>query len=650
MWVTDQTNHQGTTYTNGGLKAGDTYYYRVFAVNLAGTGPVSTDVLAQTDFAEAPGTVRSLMARATDQNTIELSWRAPTDDGGADIVRYHIHFASDGQTMLGQVETAVDPTDPGLLHTDGPVTTYDHEDLVAGTRYRYQVYAVNDDNLKSANPGDTEAATTHDLDKPGAPTVLRAVQTDDDSFNLYWYAPADNGGVAISGYRVDVQLSGESSYSTQDPSPWTDTRESSHDALYDLPNASTATSVSFRVYAQTTDPTDAENILTSDRYASTSAKVIAELDTSQAPLLARRIPMAPTFVNDDAERDNFNSVDLEWVAPPSGTMNVAEQAISPSTVSGYRIDVSDDGKAWSSLPNAWNTRKTATEFHYQDSEQKNRFYRIFAWNGQFLGPAQTAPVESTLSIGEATYPGHAEGLTLTVVGPSQIDLSWTVPTDTGNAPIVEYEVQAERQADDGSYSMLTTTEAGADTEGEHFAIVKTTSYSHEGLSAGETWRYRVIPVNESAAETPVKARPEVIGDAEVKEETTDQEAMPNAPEMLVAESAKDSNSEASNELGDLLLWNAPNAPDGANIGGYRVQRMVDDGAWGTLESDTSVTDTDFTDTEEPAMGEMRGYRVAAISTNDILGAWSNVAMIPQDTEPYADLHRVDLTDQRDGHG
>ena len=468
---------------------------------------------------------------------------------------------------------------------------------------------------------------------------------------MYWYAPADNGGVAISGYRVDVQLSGESSYSTQVPSPWTDDRAISHDALYNLPaDATTYTSVSFRVYAQTTDPTDADNILTSDRYASTSAKVIAVLDTSGAPLLARRIPMAPTFVNDDADRDNFNSVDLEWVAPPSGTMNVAEQATSPSTVSGYRIDVSDDGKAWSSLPNAWNTRKTATEFHYQDSEQKNRFYRIFAWNGQFLGPAQTAPVESTLSIGEATNPGHADGLTLTVVGPSQIDLSWTVPTDTGNAPIVEYEVQAERQADDGSYTMLPTVEAEADTEGEHFAIVKTTSYSHEGLSAGETWRYRVIPVNESAAETPVKARPAVIGDAEVKEETTDQEAMPNAPEMLVAESAKDSNSEASNELGVLLLWNAPNAPDGANIGGYRVQRMVDDGAWGTLESDTSVTDTDFTDTEEPAMGETRGYRVAAISANNIAGAWSNVAMIPQDTShmPVSTVVAPSMVEATDG--
>ena len=31
------------------------------------------------------------------------------------------------------------------------------------------------------------------------------------------------------------------------------------------------------------------------------------------------------------------------------------------------------------------------------------------------------------------------------------------------------------------------------------------------------------------------------------------------------------------------------------------------------------------------MGEMRGYQVAAISANNILGAYSNVAMLPQDT-------------------
>ena len=66
--------------------------------------------------------------------------------------------------------------------------------------------------------------------------------------------------------------------------------------------------------------------------------------------------------------------------------------------------------------------------------------------------------------------------------------------------------------------------------------------------------------------------------AEVRQATTHQEAMPEAPEMLVAESAKDSNSGSPNELGVLLLWNAPNAPDGAYPKQcYRVQRTKDDG-------------------------------------------------------------------------
>ena len=48
VWVSHQTAHMGTSYKDTGLTAGSTHYYRAFAVNSAGTGPVSTDVLAQT--------------------------------------------------------------------------------------------------------------------------------------------------------------------------------------------------------------------------------------------------------------------------------------------------------------------------------------------------------------------------------------------------------------------------------------------------------------------------------------------------------------------------------------------------------------------------------------------------------------------------
>ena len=52
---------------------------------------------------------------------------------------------------------------------------------------------------------------------------------------------------------------------------------------------------------------------------------------------------------------------------------------------------------------------------------------------------------------------------------------------------------------------------------------------------------------------------------------------PNAPMELTAESARDSNLEDTGNLGVNLLWNAPSAPKGLTIDGYRIQVSTDGG-------------------------------------------------------------------------
>ena len=653
VWVSHEASHSGTTYKDTELEAGATYYYRVFAVNSAGTGPVSTDVLAQTDYPEPPGTVRGLSATASDQNNIVLTWMAPADDGGSDIAMYRILVADNDDdsteipnTLPADSEAAGAATGAGVIVTKDAMTTYPHEKLTAGVRYRYQVYAINEAGLMSLNPGDTVAATTETLDKPGAPTGLTVVQANaigqTNNVDLYWYAPSRMGGTDISDYKVEVSLQGGS---FDDPAAaaivmqavdtesaqatYTVPENIDHDSDGNTPPIA-VTMVRFRVYSQTTD-TLTDEVLTSVR-ADTSRTItlLAEMvtppgTTTPVNLRTKRIPGAPIFEETeppaDAKRDGFGNVNLEWDAPTTGTDT------TPSTVSGYRIDVSDDGIAWRALPNAQNTRKTDVEYTYKDPEKENRFYRIFAWNGQYLGPAQMEPVESAPGIADLGAPDHATGLTVTAVGPSQINVSWTAPANTGGSPIMHYEVHGSMMTAPGTFAALPT--EATDDAAMLFVTSEATSYSHDELRAGQTWRYRVVPVNENE---PDPGNTAAFADAEVRQATTHQEAMPEAPEMLVAEAAKDSSSDASDELGVLLLWNAPNAPDGAEIGGYRVQRTKDDGAtWATLIANTRVTDTDYTDTEEPEMDETRGYRVAAISTNNIAGAWSNVALIPQDT-------------------
>ena len=585
-----------------------------------------------------------MTARDTDQNTIVLNWMPPSDDGGSDIAKYRIVFAdNDGVSEipadLPADAAAAELTGVGAIATKDATTTYTHEELTAGIRYRYQVYAINEADLMSQNAGDTAAETTETLDKPGTPTGLTAVQTDTRIYTLYWYAPAQTGGTDISGYKVEVALQGGSFAVPATGLTMQDDAVDTAQATYGVPttvdhdgdsgNAEIpVTTVQFRVYSETTDVTkDPEVTLTSTR-PDTSKTITLLVDTVTNPttsmtvtLRTKRIPGRPTFVTDDAKRDGFGNVDLDWNAPATGTDD------TPSTVSGYRIDVSDDeGISWRPLPNANNTRKTDTEYTYKDPEKKNRHYRIFAWNGQYLGPAQMVPVQSEPEPSDLGEPDHATGLTVTAVGPSQINVSWTAPENTGGSPIMHYEVHGSLMGSSG-FADLPTEAPVTQVPGMLFTTRESTSYSHTGLSAGQTWRYRVVPVNENDDDMDMAT----AANAEVRQATTHQEEMPEAPEMLVAESAKTSNSNASEELGVLLLWNAPNAPDGADIGGYRIQRMKDGGAWETLASNTNSPHTDFTDSEEPAMGEMRGYQVAAISANNILGAWSNVAMLPQDT-------------------
>lgn len=668
VWITKQTGITATMFQDTMLKAGTDYYYRVFAVNSAGTGPVSDEVTGATKDAEAPGIVRGLTARVTGQNSIELEWTAPAKDGGSPITMYQINFASGITVMPGADVSGVTPdatagffttddaTSTTFTHTythkgDNPATTGTTEDdfefaLVAGTRYRYQVYAVN--ATGKSEPGETAASTTLKLEKPGAPTGVTAVQTNTRTFSLYWYAPANTGGAPISNYVVQVAYNGSSNFESPGGDnigtaiTYAASATASPDATYEVPttlsDTTTAiTRVRFRVYAETGP--------SGDRLRSTSAGESATMSFLDDDARTKNIPSAPTLdATTCCSRDSFKNVELKWTAPPVDSDHVdttspcdatdrtgCDDDNAPESLDGYRIDVSDDGISWMALQRR--AARGKTEYEYVDTQKKTRHYRIFAWHAQYLGPA-AAPEDSEFSADAVTAPGHVSGLTATASGPTQIDLSWTAPTTTGNAPVVEYRIQRVMKGGtpDTNADGWQDWPAAADTAGTApgsgatavYVVSKTTSYSHEKLKAGQTWRYRVLAVNEDGDGDKLIAP---AASAAVRQATTSQADLPEAPEMLVAEAAKDSNLGGIGDRGVLLLWNAPNPPDGAAIDGYRVQRKKGDGAWETIASDTGNDDTLYHDTSEPEDDELRAYQVAALNGNKV-GAYSDMVYYP----------------------
>ena len=637
MSLAPNTGSLASEYRDPGLKPEDTWYYRVFALNSAGTGPVSQDYLVQTAAAVIPGPVRAVTATQTGRNSIMLRWQPPASDGGADITKYRIHV---GDSAVDAVSAPNYPDGPpareadamistvnGVIETDvDDGTAYAHLKLNAGIRYVYEVYAVNAVG-SSLTPGSSAAATTLELGKPGQPTNLTAVQTTNSIILLYWYAPTNTGGDDIQGYRVEVRTDpsddSSNSFGDWDVGPTYSTAKTvSADASY--PVVADIDRVQFRVYSQidadanTATSGDLDDVVESVR-SSNEVTVTIRDDAARAPL----IPGAPIFVDTtsppDAVRDAFGAVDLKWEAPAIDSSDDTDDDNAPESIGGYRIDVSDDGISWEQLERQ--TRRTDTEYHYNDPDREDRHYRIFAWHAQTLGPAQTAVVVSEFTTGVPEAPGFVKSLKATPNGPTQIDLTWTKPDDEGNAPIVEYRIQTSMRNTDTPPAFADwPSDTAADTE-RNFTS-KTTSWSHEELSSGQTWRYRVVAVNDDGETIDNMTFTGPVAGALVAQASTPQEMMPRAPEGVVAEAAKDSNLTGSQDRGVLLLWNAPTAPAGATIGGYRIERKVNNGVWEELEDNTDNRWTDFTDIDEPEMDETRAYRVRAISNNDVDGEWA----------------------------
>ena len=215
-WTTHVANTGSTSNTyrdTMGIKAGGSdRYYRVFAMNSSGTGPVSNTagpVIAEA--AGAPSAVKGLVVRATGQKTIELTWNAPEDDGGTPIENYLIYYAPTLAGVEGitpQPPTANDAVDPsagvGVAKTDDDTRRYVHEVDTVGATVWFRVYAYNGSAF-SQSAAETRSSGTLPLTDPDPPTELIALQEVGATRNvrLYWYWPASNGGRDIDGFKIE---------------------------------------------------------------------------------------------------------------------------------------------------------------------------------------------------------------------------------------------------------------------------------------------------------------------------------------------------------------------------------------------------------------------------------------------------------------
>ena len=173
-----------------------------------------------------PSAPQNLTATANGQTQIDLSWSAPSSDGGSAITGYRIEVSADGSTW-SDLEA----------DTGSTTTSYSHTGLTAGSTRHYRVSAINSAGTGLAS--NVAIGTTDPPDVPGAPTGLTAeVSESEAKVDLSWTVPADTGGAPITGYQIESSVDGNAPWTvvdtTGDVAGYTDEGDDNNGPMFEV--------------------------------------------------------------------------------------------------------------------------------------------------------------------------------------------------------------------------------------------------------------------------------------------------------------------------------------------------------------------------------------------------------------------------------
>ena len=123
-----------------------------------------------------PGAPTSLTATASGTNTINLSWTAPTNNGGKAITGYRIEGFSTYESNLGRANTDSGEWRILVENTGDTNVSYSHTGLAPNTVLKYRVLAINDDGV--SEPSNEDEARTGLLGGGTAPTITSVIVND----------------------------------------------------------------------------------------------------------------------------------------------------------------------------------------------------------------------------------------------------------------------------------------------------------------------------------------------------------------------------------------------------------------------------------------------------------------------------------------
>ncbi len=169
-------------YTDGMVTNGETYYYKVTAVNIVGEGSFTEIKSARPR--GRPSYPINIRIVAGD-GYVNISWSQPVNDGGDHITQVRLHRGTDPNSTIPIYSSA----NLQGLYRDSTVEN--------GVTYYYSMTAQNSLGESDNSPQISKMP----FGKPTIPLNVK-VYEGRESIKLTWLAPEDNGGLDITGYKI----------------------------------------------------------------------------------------------------------------------------------------------------------------------------------------------------------------------------------------------------------------------------------------------------------------------------------------------------------------------------------------------------------------------------------------------------------------
>ena len=419
--------------------------------------------------AVAPGAPRVISNSRQDAAWV-LNFGAPSDNGGAAVTSYRLERLFEGSWATVQTSAA---------------TVFSVAIPARGVAQEFRLVATNSvgDSVPSSIVRISTPAT-----RPSAPQSFSAELMADGRVQLGWAAPADDGGAAISSYRVEVLRAGS----------WTSvtTQRNLTNSSQVIPKG---TSFSYRVIAVNSagasSPTEALEL---SRAATVPGVVggfsatitngvvrlnwIAPSDNGGSPALGYRIEQrlgadwsvveegvttpsyslpvaAPGQVmmfrvlatnalgNSAPSTERGVTIPFDRASAPQGFSAVLEAArlrvtwnapatLGGSTVSRYVLAMSVDGAAWRTVASYAATERSA--LFSSVTPGKSASFRLHA---ETIGAGVGQSSDEVVVAVPATPPLDPQVITGQIRTGVGVQLNWTAPLSDGGSPILEYRVE-----------------------------------------------------------------------------------------------------------------------------------------------------------------------------------------------------------------